>query len=273
MPWLRFIPPNGFGHWDFVALNNKIYDFLNKQINIHLSNWKEGQEDNFIDHYIAAIKEHEKQQLQPEQHLSTGTLWDLFIAGTDPTVTTTLWGLLYICTWPEIQKKAQNELDEVIERERLPCLNDFQSGKLPYIDAMIMEIHRHSSVVPLSLFHCPLQTVEIFGYKIPKGTPCIQSIYSVHFDPELWDEPQKFNPERFINDKNESKWPPYLMPFSVGPRICTGESLSTQQLRLLFGSLLHQFTFAIPNGHKPSMIPRVASLIKPIPYTLLVKSR
>nr|BAV93948.1 cytochrome P450 3201B2 [Chamberlinius hualienensis] len=277
MPWLRFIPPNGFGHWDFVALNNKIYEFLNKQINIHLSNWKEGLEDDFIDHYIAAIKEHEKQTLGEEKHLNTkrltGTLWDLFVAGTDTTVTTALWGFLYICLWPEVQKKAQKELDEVIGRERLPCLSDFQSGKLPYVDAMIMEVHRFASIVPLSLVHCPLDTVEIFGYKIPKRTPCIQSIYNVHFDPELWVEPKTFNPERFINDKNEAKSPPYLMPFSIGPRICIGESLATQELRLLFGSLLHKFNFSIPNKQNISIVPQVSLVVKPKPYKLLVQLR
>lgn len=277
-PWLRFAPPNGFGYWEFIRNNDKLWAYLRKEIDSHMEKFQEGQETDFIDQYISEIKHYEATHpgQKPAGHLTlknlTATLWDLFLAGVDTTNATTLWGMLYMVYHPEAQVKAQEELDRVIGPGRLLSLDDMP--RLPYLDALVMEIHRFSSVSTLSLAHCPTTTTKVLGYTIPKGTPCFQSIYGVHRDPKVWKDPFSFNPARFINEHNEAKWPPYLTPYSIGPRVCIGEALAQMELKLIFGSLLHKFQFSfVPGKPKPTLEPEMAIVQRPQPFSLLVKVR
>ncbi|GAB6026257.1 cytochrome P450 3201B1 [Chamberlinius hualienensis] len=275
--WLRFAPPNGFGYWEFIRDNKRLWGYLKKEIDKHIQNWKAGNEQDFIDEYISAIKKHESQpNAKPEGHLTykrlNATLWDLFVAGVDTTNATTLWGMLYLIVFPEVQKKVQEELDREIGRERLPSLDDMP--RLPYLDAFIMETHRYASISRLSLAHCPTKTTKVLGYTIPKGTPCFQCIYGVHRDPKIWKDPFAFRPERFIDENNEAKWPQYLMPYSIGPRACIGEQVAQMELQLIFGCLLHTFNFSAPPGKPtPTLEPEIALVQRPRPYSLLIQIR
>lgn len=199
-------------------------------------------------------------------------MFDLMVATGDTSVASTLWGFLYLILHPQVQQKVQTELDQVVGRERLPNTDDM--ARLPYLSAVTMEIQRMASIVPLSLPHSTVETIKINGFTIPKRTTCLQNIYAVHHDPKLWEEPESFKPERFLNENNEAQAPPYLIPFSIGPRICIGQSLGEVELRLIFGCILHRFTLSLPdNMPKPSLEPIVELALKPPPYYVSVKSR
>ncbi|GAB6023286.1 Cytochrome P450 2 sub R member 1 [Chamberlinius hualienensis] len=212
--WLRFIPPNGFGYKELMKANDVIIKTLKKTINSHLSNWKDGDANDFIDYYIAEIKRQEV----PEEPFTVdnllGSLWDMFVAGIDTTSTTLQWAFLFLAFEQDAQRKVQQELDKVVGRFRMPSLGDFT--QLPYTEALIMEVHRKASIVPLSVPHRTIEDAKVLGYVIPKGTTCLQNIYAIHHDPTLWDEPDVFKPERFLDQNNKVIWPPYFMPFSVG---------------------------------------------------------
>ena len=88
--------------------------------------------------------------------------------------------------------------------------------RLPYLEAVTMEIHRFVSLAPLSLFHCAVKDTEVLGHPVPKGCIVIQNIYGVHRDTKCWENPDQFCPERFLDSKNQVRKPEYLIPFSIG---------------------------------------------------------
>ena len=86
-----------------------------------------------------------------------------------------------------------------------------------------MVYHRFSSITPTSLFHGSMSDTKFHGYDIKKDTMIIANLFSVHFNPETWGDPENFRPERFLSKdektviRNDS-----LIPFSIGKRICPG---------------------------------------------------
>ena len=86
---------------------------------------------------------------------------------------------------------------------------------LPFTEACILEIQRLSDIIPLGAPHTVTEDVQFRGYFIPRGTVVLPNMYSVHMDPELWPEPEKFKPGRFL-DKGKKVDKRELIPFSVG---------------------------------------------------------
>ncbi|GAB6025227.1 hypothetical protein CHUAL_010648 [Chamberlinius hualienensis] len=274
--WLRFIPPNRSGYKAFKNACDYVNNSLREIIDSHLNNWKDGNAHDLIDRYIAEIKKREINGQKAPAPFTTdnllGTLLDTFAAGVDTTNVTCLWAFLYLAFNQDIQRKVQKELDEVVGRFRMPSLDDFT--KLPYTEAIIMEVHRKASLVPLAVPHRAIEDAKVFGYTIPKGTTCYPNIYAVHHDPTLWDDPQTFKPERFLDENNKVVWPPYLMPFSVGPRACLGQPLAQMELKLIISSLLHKFHFKFPVGQTlPTFDVDYGATLRPFPYSLLIKLR
>jgi len=199
-------------------------------------------------------------------------MMNLFKAGIETGSTTLSWALLYMATWPEIQEKVQKELDDVIGRERMPSYAD--KSRLPYTEAVVLEIHRYASIVALSIPHSPKFDTKLFGFNIPKGTTVLENIWAVHHDPKLWGDPEIFRPERFLNANGQVQKPEYLIPFSVGSRFCLGEPLARMEIFIFFSSLLHTFTFSRVTGLQPPKLePITRATLLPPPFKLKVTQR
>ena len=106
-----------------------------------------------------------------------------------------------------------------------------------------------------------MEPVEIGGYNIPAGCILISNLASVQLDSKHFENPQDFNPERFICP-NTGAYKPHqnLIPFGIGKRECPGKSLAKMELYLFFATLLHQFTF-FPSKTGP---PRVNDVTYPL---------
>ena len=141
---------------------------------------------------------------------------DLFGASTDTTSITLQWIIIYMLHYPEVQKRVQEEIDEHLGQERFPSMRD--RLKLPYTDATVAEVLRKVTTVPLGVPHQTLEDVEFHGYFIPKNTWIMSNLYAVHHDPELWTEPDRFQPDRFLkeNEHPTKNKRDFLIPFSVG---------------------------------------------------------
>ena len=75
------------------------------------------------------------------------------------------------------------------------------------------------------------------------------NIYALHYNPDMWPEPTKFNPERFLDaDGNLNSKSTHFMPFSCGRRVCVGEVLAKQELNLLVASLYQRVSLVAPPG-------------------------
>ena len=148
--------------------------------------------------------------------------------------------------------RVQEELDAVVGRSRMPSLDD--QPHLPYTEATLCEILRRSTVVPLGTFHATSRNTTLGGYTIPEGTTVIPLLYACHMDPRLWEDPENFDPRRFIDSEGGVKKPKQFIPFGTGRRMCLGNVLARSELFLFFTSILHVFDLAQPEGEPlPSM--------------------
>ena len=95
------------------------------------------------------------------------SLFNLEKAGYETLSTFLRWCMVYMILHPEIQQKVQAEIDRVIGRARLPSVAD--KSKMPYTDAVTIEIHRRSAFVPFGIAHCSTEDADFEGYTIPKG--------------------------------------------------------------------------------------------------------
>uniref|UniRef100_A0A8C4WRI1 Cytochrome P450 1A n=1 Tax=Gopherus evgoodei TaxID=1825980 RepID=A0A8C4WRI1_9SAUR len=180
------------------------------------------------------------------------------------TVTTALsWSLMYLVTYPDIQKKIQEELDQIIGRERRPRLSD--RPMVPYTEAFILEMFRHSSFLPFTIPHCTTRDTVLNGYYIPKDLCVFVNQWQVNHDEKLWKEPSKFDPERFLHaggtEVNKADGEKVLV-FGLGKRRCIGETIARWEVFLFLTTLLQQLEFSVSNGKKVDMTPLYGLLMK-----------
>ena len=206
-----------------------------------------------------------------DQHLIF-TLSEVFMAGMESTANTLCWAQLYLIHNPNIQD-ILHQLDHVIREDRLPDLGDKKS--LPFLEATIAETLRISTLVPLAL-HKARVNATLQGFHIPKDTTVMVNRWSLSHNPGIWNEPNDFRPERFL-DKDGNFVPPkvdHSLPFSGGRRGCLGESLARIELFLVMARLLHSFKFANPPGcDLPTLELNVGLALMPQPFNVCAVKR
>jgi cytochrome P450 len=275
MPWLATLFPKLTGFDSIMNTLNLTYAFLQESITAHKKTFDPNNPRDLIDVYLKEIQnttdpnssflkeEGEKEMLV--------VLLDLFGAGGDTTSTSLCWAILYLITNPEIQKKAQKELDSVVGTSRLPSLAD--RPRMPYMEALIAETMRMSSIVPL-IFRSTTESVEFHGYTLPKNTLMFGNFHKFHHDKEHWGDPENFRPERFIDEDGKFKKDEMLNPFSIGKRICPGEGLAKDETFLFLSGLLQQLYFERdPNSPQPTLEGKPSLITKTYPYNVIIKDR
>lgn len=111
--------------------------------------------------------------------------------------------------------------------------------------------------------------VSLGGFTIPAGAQVVPLLHAVHMDPELWDEPSQFRPQRFLNAEGKVCKPEYFMPFGVGRRMCLGDALARMELFLFFANVLHNFDLRLPEGDVlPSLRGNAGITVTPDPFKI-----
>uniref|UniRef100_A0A1I8J8Y5 Cytochrome n=1 Tax=Macrostomum lignano TaxID=282301 RepID=A0A1I8J8Y5_9PLAT len=167
---------------------------------------------------------------------------DLFVAGTDTTANSLRWAILYMIGNPDMAEKAHKEIVDVIGRDRLPKMQDKPS--LHYTQAVIEEVHRKSCLAPFGVFHRVTEDITVGGVRLKADSICAFNVYSIHHDPELFPEPQRFLPERHLKDGQFAPCP-HLATFGLGKRACLGESLARMELFIFFTALMQRYRFGL----------------------------
>ncbi|KAG8448789.1 hypothetical protein GDO86_015743, partial [Hymenochirus boettgeri] len=247
----------------------KIKLFVLEILKSHQETFQPDCPRDLMDCFLVEIQ---KEKENPMSHFNMDTLvmttLTLFFGGTETVSTTLRYGILILMKYPDVAEKIQDEIKNVIGKNRCPSLDD--RCRMPYTDAVIHEIQRFTSVIPLNLPHAVIQDTIFRGYKLPKGTNIIPVLASVHSDPEKYNDPQKFDPHNFLDKNNGFKNNEAFMPFSSGKRICVGESLARMELFLFFTTLLQNFTFQPTQDPKHiDLTPSVSGVGNvPVPYEL-----
>jgi cytochrome P450 len=174
-----------------------------------------------------------------KQMSATEISWDLNVF-CDAGVATTN-DMLQVCTlaclaFPEWMTAAQQELDTVVGEDRLPTFQDLHDGKLPYIHAVIEEMFRWGHILPTGIAHATTKDDEYNGYLIPKGSIVIPLFRAMRNDPQHFDSPAHFRPERWLTGKSQSQ-----SNFGYGRRVCPGRFIAKNSLLIAVARLLWGF--------------------------------
>ncbi|TSN30207.1 Cytochrome P450 2J2 [Bagarius yarrelli] len=259
-------------HQKMFANYKIIVKFLKEEMRKHIEDWDPSNPRDYIDSFLLEM---EKRKSDPEAGFNIETLLvamlDLFEAGTESSATTLRWGLLFMMKYPEIQKKVQAEIDEVIGQSRQASMAD--KPNMPYTEAVVHEIQRMGNIVPLGFPKMTCKDTVLGGFFIPKGTSVTTNLSSVLKDKNEWETPDMFNPGHFLNDQGQFLKKDAFLPFSAGRRACLGEQLARMELFLFFTSLLQCFTISPFPGDELCLEGQLGFTYAPKPYRMCVISR
>ncbi|UZJ53632.1 hypothetical protein CBS101457_002952 [Exobasidium rhododendri] len=172
----------------------------------------------------------------------------LYEAGSDTTtMALEVFTMAVVCN-PEVMKRAQKEIDEVVGRQRIPTFED--QDHLPYVQALIKEVLRWRPVTAGGIPHLVTEDDEYNGYFIPKGSIIIPNHWAMHRDPVLFPEPDRFNPERWLSDPDLKH-----NAFGFGRRQCAGQHIAKNSLFINVSRLLWSFDFSHAVATNGSPIP------------------
>ncbi|XP_047326748.1 flavonoid 3'-monooxygenase-like [Impatiens glandulifera] len=188
-------------------------------------------------------------------------LMDMIIAGTGTTSNMIEFTLAEMMNDPKIMKKAQQELEVVVGTNNI--VDESHIHKLPYLYAVMKETLRLHPAAPLLAPHLPSESCTIGGYTILKGTRVFINVWAIHRDPSFWENPLKFDPQRFMNSKYDYSGNDFnYLPFGSGRRICVGIEIAERMFLYLLASLLHSFEWKESDGEKIDLKEKFGFVIK-----------
>ena len=223
---------------------------------------------------FSELDESEKQTLGlTEDQVVSATLQESFGGGSEPIASVLNWAVLYMIAYPDIQAQIQQELDEVVGRERQLRYEDRK--RLPFTEACIHEIMRHATLQPLGLPHYTTTDTTINGYFIPKNTMVFFNLYGLTRDERYWKEPEKFNPRRFLSESGKIRTDllDRYYQFGIGKRRCIGENLSRLEIFMFLTNLMQKCKFESVAGEKLSFDGIPGFFVNPEKYKVIVKPR
>ncbi|KAI0659485.1 cytochrome P450 [Cubamyces menziesii] len=191
---------------------------------------------------------HEINEESDKSHKETiisGVAAAAYTGGSDTTVSAIGSFFLAMLMYPEVQRKAQAEVDRVVGRDRLPDFSD--EPALPYVSALVKEVLRWRPVTPLAVPH-RLTSDDVYnGYHLPAGSIVVGNSWAILHDENTFPDPDAFIPERFLNPDGSLRTEmrdAELAAFGFGRRICPGRHLACASIWIAIASVLSTFTLS-----------------------------
>ncbi|KAK4284482.1 hypothetical protein QN277_001307 [Acacia crassicarpa] len=199
----------------------------------------------------------EKRKLNEDELVSICS--EILMAGSDTTATALEWILANLVKYPEIQEKLVKEIREVVgEREELETkVKEEDLMRLPYLKAVVLEGLRRHPPGHFSLPHAVSWDLVFNGYQVPKNGSVNFIVTQIGLDPEVWEDPMEFKPERFLISSEKNRGEAFdirgrkeikMMPFGVGGRMCPGYILAMLHLEYFVANLVWNFEWKASNG-------------------------
>jgi len=177
----------------------------------------------------------------------------LFLAGHETTANAMTWTWYLLSQNPDAVEKLHEEVDRVLEG-RLPALQDVPNlhyTRMVFAESMRLFPPAHS------FGREALEQYKIGDYDVPKGATIIISPYLMHRHPRYWDNPEVFEPERWLPEKAEARPKTVYIPFGGGPRTCIGEPFAWLEGVLVVATLARHWQFSLAQGHPVDVQPLV----------------
>ncbi|CAI9097844.1 OLC1v1034353C1 [Oldenlandia corymbosa var. corymbosa] len=169
---------------------------------------------------------------------------EVFLAGSETTSGTTEWAMVELLSNPIVMSKLKDELNELVGVANKVVESDIDN--LKYLQAVVKETLRLHPPIPFLVPRRATQDTNFMGYDIPKNTQVFVNVSAIGRDPDGWEDPECFKPERFLGSGIDFKGNHFeLLPFGAGRRICAGIPLAHRMLHLVLASLVHEFDWSV----------------------------
>ncbi|KMQ93071.1 cytochrome p450 4c1, partial [Lasius niger] len=159
--------------------------------------------------------------------------------GHDTTAVAITWTLFLLGNNLEQQEKVHEELDEVFRDSETPA-SVKELSQLKYLERVIKETLRLYPSVPF-IFRKLAEDVKIGDYTLPKNATVSIEILYTHTNPQIWSDPQKFDPDRFLPENSKHRNPYAYIPFSAGPRNCIGQRFALLEEKTILTAVLRKW--------------------------------
>ncbi|GES99830.1 cytochrome P450 [Rhizophagus clarus] len=272
IPFLRYFPRTE-ALKKIEKLNN-LYDGIveNKRQSMKLGELKEklnNHSADLLEYMIQACNDPENQTLTNEELRYNVAIF--MLAGHDTTANALTTILYLLAVHKDAQKKVRDEILRVLGDDLVPSKE--QQKELKYMDMVINENLRLYPPIAQLPRRLPLQDVKFRDHVIPAKTPIILFIYGIHHSSKNWEDPEKFIPERFENEKHNHTW----FSFGGGNRLCLGTNFSLIEQRIILCALLRKYEVSLPENsiHKDKLKIAHANsgTMGPHPIPLIFKRR
>lgn len=250
-PWLAFLY-----HGREKKIKEMFVEFreiVNRLFTKAEATYVAGKNENFTHAMLAAREEAIREEKGDAEYLTKGNMvqvvLNIFGAATDTSAGELQWLFLMMAKEPKIQEKIQKEIEDTIGSTP-PVYKD--RARLPYTVACLLEVLRFRPIAPLGLPHKASTEAKVGDVVIPKDTGILYNVYGVNHDPKMWEKPEEFRPERFLDsatgELRQDAGP--LITFGMGPRTCPGEKLAHVDMFYILVRLMQRLTCSAPG--KPS---------------------
>lgn len=235
------------------SLCNLFDGFLERIIEENIESKNENKTQDFVD-VLLGLMGSQNNEYKIDRSTIKALILELVIEAMDTSATNIEWAIVELIRHPSVMKKLQEELEKVVGLHRMVLESDLYH--LKYLDMVVKEILRLHPPVPLLVPHESLEDCTIpDGFYIPKQSRIIVNAWAIGQDPSVWNDPQNFFPERFIDSQVDVKGRDFeLIPFGSGRRGCPGMHLGLTVVRLLLAQLVHAFHWELPNGILPNQL-------------------
>ncbi|WOH10588.1 hypothetical protein DCAR_0730057 [Daucus carota subsp. sativus] len=255
IPWLGWVDRISGLDARLDRVFRRLDDFLQDVVQEHISdqeiqlgesNLHVEHKEDFVD-ILLRIQKETTHGISIDDDSVKAVLLDIYSAGTDTTATALEWAMTELLRHPVVMNNVQKEVREILGSK--PDIKDDDLEKMKYLKAVIKETLRLHPPVPLLVPRAAREDVKVNGYDIAAGTMVITNAWAIGRDPETWDEPEEFLPERFLNSSIDFKGHDFqLIPFGAGRRGCPGIAFAMATNEFVLANLLHKFDWKLPNG-------------------------
>ncbi|KAL3329441.1 hypothetical protein AABB24_036501 [Solanum stoloniferum] len=223
----------------FGKLNKLFGDMTNERLEEKKTN--QSEKNDILEVLLNHSAENPEEM---DQNYVNSTLLDLFIGGIDTITSTLEWAMAEILRQPEIMKKVQVELAEVVGKGK--PIEEADVSRLPYLQFIIKETLRLHPPAPFLIPRRVDQDVELCDYIIPKGSLVLVNAWAIGRDSSFWDDALVFKPERFRSLELDMRGKDFeLIPFGAGKRTCPGFPLALRLMPAILGSMLNSFNWKL----------------------------
>ncbi|XP_074282446.1 cytochrome P450 83B1-like [Silene latifolia] len=176
-------------------------------------------------------------------------LMDIVVAGTDTSAAMIVWAMTELLKNPEIMTKVQEEIRKTIHDKDYNRVTMDDLPNLTYFKAVVKETFRFHPAAPLLIVRETVRQCVVNGYDILPKTLVYINVWAIGRDPECWNDPEKFIPERFLGSSVDYKGQDFgLIPFGAGRRMCPGLVLGVANFELALANILYSFDWDLPKG-------------------------